>query len=332
MTYFLLNLNKDSKDSKAMSTWYLMQGGTELFLDKADLKSSSIPGTTTSYTMQLPRRWFAPDQFRPGTILIKLQDSKNYKSFREYVDGPFAIFKVPFSKDDYDEFLKPENQKLSKLFNKIYELAGDFPSTFPANSISYIFVPPEYENKPLKFPYITFITEDITKDPFTDGFNEPSTGEILMWVTWSMGLTPRPRLIRPIQDNLKDQRYSLAFIPRPQPELSTQPTSIATLAKAVTIFDLEDDVFKKPKNFGDILTNLYEKAKIQVIAPSSLTNQSVKWNLQTDPKDPEDSPKMTFVEIMDTIATLLEATWDWQYDDSVVFLPIKSRNTVREEL
>jgi hypothetical protein len=298
MTYFRLT----------KKAWYLMQGGTELYLDKADLTSTPATG---SYKIKLPKHWFRQGQppvenkFLPGTLQIKLDldtEENQPLPFREPQVGALSIFSIPVNKDFYNEFKGKKN--LPELLNQIYSLISKFPRSFPDNFLSYIFIPPSHESLQLKFPYIAF-TKDISQDEFKNGLNDPSLGEVLLWVTWLMGLTPRPCLLRSSRQN-NYQGYLLNFIPHPQPELASQPTTMATLEKAFNPFSYEFS--GKPKMLAEVLASINKEIDIQVNALPSLSNQSITLTF---------SDKVTFTEVMDAIANFLEATWDWQNENSV---------------
>lgn len=310
MTYFLLT----------KTAWYLMQDGTELYLDKADL--TPVAGSTTSYKITLPKQWFrkgqAPEEnkFLPGTLQIKL-NAQGIQPFREPQVGVLSVFSVPLNKVDFDKIIKIKN--LPDLISVIYSQVKKLPRSFQAPYLDYIFFPKNYESQTLIFPQIIF-TEDISTNNFKKGFNDPSLGEILLWVTWLMGLTPRPRIItRNISNSQQQgyQRYLLDFIVRSQHDLATQPTTMATLEKAFKLFSY--DFSGQPKMLAEVLKYIKstKEIDIQVNALPSLSNQSITLTF---------SDKVTFTEVMDAIANFLEATWDWQNEDSVYLVPIKPRD------
>jgi hypothetical protein len=307
MTYFLLT-------DKA---WYLMQGGTDLCLDKANL--TQVPGSNRS-KITLPKQWFYEGQstqenkFLPKTLQIKLNDP-GIQPFREPQVGVLSVFSVPVNKVDFEALTKIKN--LPELLTGtpgilgIYSLASRLPRSFNAPYLDYVFFPKNYESQKLIFPQIIF-TEDISKDNFKKGFNDPSLGEILLWVTWLMGLTPRPRIIRESRQQ-GYQRYLLDFIVRPQPDLASQPTTMATLEEAFKTFSYEYS--EQPTKLVKVLQFIKDETSIQVNVLPSLSNQSITLTFLH---------AITFTEVMDAIANFLQATWDWQNEDSVFLISLKT--------
>ena len=281
---------------------YLMEGGTDAYIDKAMIQSLD---DQKKVLPSFPNRWFASSLQRPKTLIVNLNDDKPVIPFCNF--SLLKLFEIPISHPAFKNL--EMSQSIPEIFERFFGLMGGFSNEFFQYRGVYQILPPlltfpdrAYSKKTLSFPVIDY------QDSKTDYLRkEPSFGDIILWLTWKEKLTIRPFLNKfspnPAID--KNVRIELKFIEQPLPSIATQAVSLETLEKALEPrpYDIAND----DAQLFEVLDFLARDRNIAVNVPNDLTDRRAKIRLLGD---------VTFTEIMDSLASTLGLRWDWQGSSS----------------
>jgi hypothetical protein len=284
---------------------YLMEGGTENYIDKVEF--ASVKDGDPLKIKEFPYGWFSSVVTRPKTIIVdKSEPPKSHSSFSDLAF--LKLFEIPINRQFYDELKKCRS--LDAVLKKFYALMGGFSSDFFKYSMGdQYLLPPSvssssdseyYTDKDLSqsFPEIDF------QEPEPDYYREePSFDEIFLPLIWRNKVTLIPKL-EPFSTTDTNIRVKLTF--RKQQIEVREALDIKTLDIA-----LQPKAFSKPTN---IFKYLEDNWKIPITRVNSNGNNF--------PANPDisliDGENYTFADIMDAIADSTMSDWDWSGRRAVI--------------
>jgi hypothetical protein len=285
---------------------YLMQGGTDLYIDKVKiLQSGADANKVNGEIKEFPHRWFTSSLQRPKTIVVNLD---------EEIDGihkvlPFSekllkYFEVPVSSQLYEELKKC--QKVSELIDTFDRLVGGFSDDFFTYEGKKV-LPPSVafnDDAPVKgFPKFDYKTDDPDYDEA-----EPSFASILLQVVYSSGLTVKPLLDSSAP--AKSIRVKLNFFESDLSVSDTEAVELQTLdlsLKAVD-FQINDQTISEIKK--SIKDNWGIPVEISVAPPG--LGSKISLELMRE---------VTFTTVMNAISRKLEGVWGWDGNTAFITLP-----------
>jgi hypothetical protein len=293
--------------------FYLMKGGSDEYIDKVKIENRSNvkPGEKQiGIIKEFPHEWFESSIQRPKTIVVTLAEERDGISRLQPFTKAQVLrrFEVPVSYKFF-EYLKT-SQKISEVVSKFEKTVGTrFSDEF------FVYSDPN-SGKSWKvtsrirytedFPITSFPLNPINSaDPDADE-EEPSLISILLEVIWNSGFTIKPFLRNnPDEDSTINVELSIESKPKGSPSSAQRPIS-STLEKAIQPkkFVRKDE----NKKVREVINQLSEERDIIVNVDSDIrTDLSAEFNFDR---------KLTFTDVMNTIASNTGTFWDWDGIDS----------------
>lgn len=288
---------------------YLMKGGADRYIDRVKIdQTSSTDEKIEGSIAEFPHEWFESEIQRPRTIVVNLDEERDGQPKLD----PFTTvqllkrFEAPVS---YQFF---ENLKTSK---KISELIKKFEDTVGTRFSDEFFLFSD-AGKSWKITSRIKFTDDFEiktfplnpinpADPDADE-EEPSFISILLEVIWNSGFTIKPFLRNdPETDPTISVELSIEKKHQGSPSSAQRPTSL-TLEKAV-----------RPTNF----VRKNENTTIRQVTSQLSSERGIIVNVDVDVSNSTSAEfnfdrKLTFTDVMNTIASNTGTFWDWDGIDS----------------
>lgn len=295
MSWLLINQNG----------FFLMKGGNDKYIDKVDLEDININGTSlTSKISNFPNFWFDSIQ-APRTIKIKRNETQVINVFSNL--ELLKILEIPVNRKVIFELKRQDG--INNMLKRYFEIIGDYSlSTFYRYQNTHKVLPIKFSvNREIRTNKIKLDSSffDNIDDNVNYDIANPKFSDIFLEAVYDAGITIRPYFTDYIEN--ETIRPLLYFIKQPAPDLITRPVFTETLEKAL----LPVTYSLSSTTLSDILQYLLDTWKIAV-------NPTFDIWANPRPTPMTFSGKVSFTEVMDTIATIHSAFWDWQ--GSTVFL------------
>lgn len=279
---------------------YLMQGGSNLYLDKAKIhQNGEDDGKLFGELKEFPYRWFTSSFQRPRTLVVNLdEETDGVPRVSSFSNKLLRYFEVPISFALYEQL--KSCQKVSDLITTFDANVGGFTDDFF-----------RYEQRKVLPPSITYIGDSgdtqITgfpafnykpNDPDYDEA-EPSFANILLPVVWNTGLTVKPVLSS--STNADSIRVDLILLKSDLSVTTTEAVTLQTLDLSLKYVDLQIE----DKALKDVLKLLRDSWTIPVNLSSSETaivNKKISVGF---------GGNITFVTAMNAICRNLNSVWGW---------------------
>jgi hypothetical protein len=296
-----------------------MKGGSDQYIDRVKIEQTSREEEKIKgFIKEFPHEWFESEQ-SPGTIVTKLDEEQGGTSkLRSFTKTQILKrFDVPVTYKSFDNLAK--SSKLSELISTFEKTIG----TRFSDEFFTFYIDPTNPKTSKSWNVVSKIK--YTKDLDIDNFppnpinpidpdaeeEEPSfADEILLQIVWSSGHTIKPYLRNnPNEEDETEIRVELLIDEKPKgsPSSAQRPT-ISTLEKAVTPQEFER--LSENKSLAAVLDQLSSARNIVVNYPADLATISAElYNFKG---------KLTFTDVMDTIASNTGTFWDWDGIDSAL--------------
>jgi hypothetical protein len=276
---------------------YLMQGGTDNYIDKVEFTPQSAPKEIKDF----PYFWFSSKVTRPKTVIADKDDSP-----RSFSDLKFLkLFELPVNKQFYDEL--KNCRSLDAVLKKFYVLIGGFSDSFFKYDEIHYLLPPSISNSSDSEYYVdrnlSQSFPDLDFQEFEPDYDrkEPSFfDEIFLPLIWRNKVTILPKL-EPFLPSDKNIRIKLTF---KQQKLEVRESVDIQILDA----SLQPKAFTKPSNIFDFLEHTW---KIPITRVGKEFPANVDISLIKD-------EKYTFTDIMDAIADSTMSDWDWSGRRAVI--------------